>query len=200
MDRRRGLTSFFVGRRARDARQKLPQPPDPRVASRAVARRRGGAPMTIAATTYQWYLSIHILAAVLWVGGAFTIQLLAIRAARPNARLQLGSLASEIEWVGTRLFIPSSLILVIMGFLLVSEGNLDYELWIVFAIAVWAASFISGIAFLGPQSGKLGRDVEQYGPDSPQAMARLQKIFLVSRIELVLLLLVVLDMALKPGS
>ncbi|HKG39513.1 MAG TPA: DUF2269 family protein [Conexibacter sp.] len=156
--------------------------------------------MTIAATTYQWYLSIHILAAVLWVGGAFTIQLLAIRAARPNARLQLGSLASEIEWVGTRLFIPSSLILVIMGFLLVSEGNLDYELWIVFAIAVWAASFISGIAFLGPQSGKLGRDVEQYGPDSPQAMARLQKIFLVSRIELVLLLLVVLDMALKPGS
>jgi uncharacterized membrane protein len=156
--------------------------------------------MTLAATTYQWYLAIHILAAVLWVGGAFTIQVLAIRASRPDARLQLGSLASEIEWVGTRLFIPSSLILVIMGFLLVSEGNLDYEFWIVFAIVVWLASFLSGVAFLGPQSGKLGKDVEQYGPDSPQAMARLQKIFLVSRVELVFLLLVVLDMALKPGS
>lgn len=156
--------------------------------------------MTFAATTYQWYLAIHILAAVLWVGGAFTIQLLAIRAARPNARLQLGSLASEIEWVGTRLFIPSSLILVIMGFLLVSEGNWDWEFWVAFALAVWIASFVAGIAFLGPQSGKLGKDVEQYGPDSPQAMARLQRIFLVSRIELVLLLLVVLDMALKPGS
>lgn len=156
--------------------------------------------MTFAATTYQWYLAIHILAAVLWVGGAFTIQLLAIRAARPNARLQLGSLASEIEWVGTRLFIPSSLILVIMGFLLVSEGNWDWEFWVAFALAVWIASFVSGIAFLGPQSGKLGKDVEQFGPDSPQAMARLQKIFLVSRVELVLLLLVVLDMALKPGS
>jgi uncharacterized membrane protein len=58
--------------------------------------------MTFAATTYQWYLAIHILAAVLWVGRAFTIQVLAIRAARPDARLQLGSLASEIEWVGTR--------------------------------------------------------------------------------------------------
>jgi uncharacterized membrane protein len=156
--------------------------------------------VTFAATTYQWYLAIHIVAAVLWVGGAFTIQLLAIRAAGPNARLQLGSLASEIEWVGTRLFIPSSLILVIMGFLLVSEGNLDYEFWIVFAIAVWLASFLVGIAFLGPQSGKLGKDVEQYGIDSPQATARLQRIFLVSRIELVFLLLVVLDMALKPGS
>jgi uncharacterized membrane protein len=156
--------------------------------------------MTFAATTYQVYLSVHILAAVLWVGGAFTIQLLAIRAARPDARLQLGALASEIEWVGTRLFIPSSLILVIMGFLLVSKGNGDYQFWVVFAIAVWLASFLAGIAFLGPQSGKLGNDVEQYGPDSPQAMARLQKIFLVSRVELVFLLLVVLDMALKPGS
>jgi uncharacterized membrane protein len=156
--------------------------------------------MSFAATTYQWYLSIHILAAVLWVGGAFTIQLLAIRAARPNARLQLGSLASEIEWVGTRLFIPSSLILVIMGFLLIHEGSWDYKFFIVFALVVWIASFVSGIAFLGPQSGKLGRDVERYGPDSPQAMERLQKIFLVSRVELVFLLLVVLDMALKPGS
>ena len=157
--------------------------------------------MTIATiSTYQWYLSIHILAAVLWVGGAFTIQLLAIRAARPNARLQLGSLASEIEWVGTRLFIPSSLILVVMGFLLIDEGNWDYDFFIVFAMAVWAASFVSGIAFLGPQSGKLGRDVERYGPDSAQALARLQKIFIVSRVELVFLILVVLDMALKPGS
>jgi uncharacterized membrane protein len=156
--------------------------------------------MTIAATTYQWYLSIHILAVVLWVGGAFTIQLLAIRASRPSGRLQLGSLASEIEWVGTRVFIPASLILVIMGFLLVHEDNWDWDFWLVFALAVWIASFLAGIAFLGPQSGKLGEDVERFGVDSAQATARLQRIFLVSRVELVFLLLVVLDMALKPGA
>ena len=27
-------------------------------------------PVTFAATTYQWYLTVHILAAVIWVGGA----------------------------------------------------------------------------------------------------------------------------------
>jgi uncharacterized membrane protein len=151
-------------------------------------------------TTYQVYLSVHILAAVLWVGGAFAIQLLAIRAARPNARLQLGSLASEIEWVGTRLFIPASLVLVIVGFLLVHEGSWDWHFWLVFALAVWIASFLTGAAFLGPQAGKLGKDVERYGADSAQATARLQRVFLVSRVELAFLLLVVLDMALKPGS
>jgi uncharacterized membrane protein len=151
-------------------------------------------------STYQWYLSIHILAAVLWVGGAFALQVLTIRASRPRARIQIGSLAPEIEWVGTRVFIPSSLLLVIFGFLMIHEGNLDYEFWLVFPIVVWLASFLVGVAYLGPQSGKLGKDVEQFGADSPQATARLQRIFLISRIELVLLLLVVLDMALKPGS
>jgi uncharacterized membrane protein len=151
-------------------------------------------------TTYQAYLSVHIIAAVLWVGGAFTIQVLAIRAARPNARIQLASLAAEIEWVGTRLFIPSSLILVIFGFLLVGKGDWDYDVWIVFAIGVWLASFLVGAGFLGPQSGKLSEDIERHGPDSAQALGRLQRIFLVSRIELLFLLLVVLDMALKPGA
>ncbi|HET6447999.1 MAG TPA: DUF2269 family protein [Conexibacter sp.] len=155
--------------------------------------------MTFAATTYQWYLAFHILAAVVWVGGAFTIQVLTIRASRPDGRLQIGSLASEIEFVGTRFFIPSSLLLVILGFLLIHEGNWDYTFFIVFALIVWIASFLTGIAFLGPQSGKLGEDVEQYGIDSPQVTARLQRIFLVSRVELVFLVLVVVDMALKPG-
>lgn len=156
--------------------------------------------MTIAATTYQWYLAVHILAAVLWVGGAFTIQLLAIRASRPGGRIQLASLSAEIEWVGTRVFIPSSLILVIFGFLLVGKGDWDMEGWIVFALVVWIASFVVGAGFLGPQSGKLSADIERHGPDSPQALERLQRIFLVSRVELVFLILVVLDMALKPGS
>lgn len=156
--------------------------------------------MTFAATTYQWYLAVHILAAVIWVGGAFVIQVLTIRATRPNAALQIGSLGREIEWVGTRLFIPSSLILVIMGFLLIHEGNWDYTFFIVFALIVWIASFLVGAGFLGPQSRKLSADIERYGPESPQATERLQRVFLVSRVELAFLLLVVLDMALKPGS
>lgn len=156
--------------------------------------------MSLAATTYQWYLSIHILAAVLWVGGAFTIQIFAIRAVRADDGPRLATLTSEIEWVGTRLFIPSSLVLVIMGFLLIHEGSWDYEFFIVFALAVWIASFIAGAGFLGPQSGKLSKDIEEHGMDSPQARGRLARILLVSRIELVFLLLVVLDMALKPGG
>jgi uncharacterized membrane protein len=151
-------------------------------------------------TTYQLYLSVHILTAVIWVGGALAAQVFAIRASRSGSGERLATTAADIEWLGTRVFIPSSLILVVFGFLLIHEGNWDYRFWIVFPLAVWAASFLAGAGFLGPESGRLNTTIAREGVESAAAQARLARIFLVSRIELVLLVLVVLDMALKPGS
>ena len=151
-------------------------------------------------TTYQWFLSVHILAAVLWVGGGFTIQVLAWRVTRANDGPRLAGLTSDIEWMGTRVFVPASFVLVVFGFLLMNEGEWDYQFWVVFAIAVWIASFLVGSGFLGPESGRLSKAVAEQGIDSPEAQSRLARIFLISRIELVFLLLVVLDMVLKPGS
>lgn len=156
--------------------------------------------MTIAATTYQWYLAVHILAAVVWVGGGFATQVFALRATRTNDGARIASFAQDAEFIGMRIFLPSSLILVIFGFMLVGEGDWDWSFWLVFALVVWIASVVVGAAFLGPESGRIAKITEREGPDSPEATARLKRIFLISRIELVLLILVVLDMALKPGA
>ncbi|HEX4807209.1 MAG TPA: DUF2269 family protein [Conexibacter sp.] len=157
--------------------------------------------MTLATiTTYQWFLAVHILAAVLWVGGAFAVQAFAMRAVRANDGPYLGKLTSEIEWVGTRVFVPSSLVLVVFGFLLIHHQHYDYKFWLVFPIAIWAISFVTGAAFLGPESGRISRAIERHGVDSAEAQMRIKRIFLVSRVELLLLLLVVADMVLKPFS
>jgi hypothetical protein len=57
-----------------------------------------------------------------------------------------------------------------------------------------------GAAFLGPEAGRLKKLMQEQGETAPEVGTRLSRIFLVSRIELVVLLLVVADMALKPGS
>jgi uncharacterized membrane protein len=151
-------------------------------------------------TTYQGYLSIHILAAVIWVGTAFATQVYAIRAQRSGNAGHLAAFSGDVEWLGTRVFVPSSLILVIFGFLLVHESHWQWKLWLVVALVVWVASFITGAAFLGPESGRIQKTIEEKGVESEDAQARLKRIFLVSRIELVFLVLIVLDMTLKPGS
>jgi uncharacterized membrane protein len=155
----------------------------------------------IGSDAYNWLLAFHILLAVIWVGSNTAIQIFVIRAKRAGAD-RLAYFASEIEWYGTRVLIPSSLGLVILGFILLHESSGAYDLgqgWVTFGFVVWLLSFVAGAGYLGPESGRLSKLVDERGADDPEYQRRMSRIFLVSRIELVLLVLVVLDMAVKPG-
>lgn len=68
-----------------------------------------------------------------------------------------------------------------------------------FAIAAWLVSAATGSAFLEPESGRVNTLIAEHGADSPEVMARVQRLFLVARIDLVILIVVILDMTLKPG-
>jgi uncharacterized membrane protein len=110
--------------------------------------------------------------------------------------------ASEVEWYGTRVLLPASLALVIIGFILLHVSAGAYDLgqgWVAFGFAGWLFSAIVGSAYLGPESGRLSKLVEERGPEDPEYLRRLARIFFVSRIELIILILVVLDMTIKPG-
>jgi len=155
----------------------------------------------VGSDTYKWLLAFHILLAVVWVGSNTAIQIFVIRATRAGSD-RLVYLASEIEWYGTRVLLPTSLTLVVLGFILLHESSGAYDLgqgWVAFGFAAWLFSVIAGAGYLGPESGRLGKLVEERGPDDPEYRSRLRRVFLVSRIELLLLILVVLDMTVKPG-
>ena len=157
---------------------------------------------TIGTDTYKWFLAIHILAAVVWVGSDVAIQILTIRGKRSGESSYLAHLATEIEWYGTRVLLPSSLTIVIFGFLLINQSDGAYDLgdfFVGFAFAVWIFSFLIGLLFLGPESGRIGKLLLERGTGDPEYQRRLSRLFLTSRIELLLLILVVLDMAVKPG-
>lgn len=155
----------------------------------------------VGSDAYKWLLAFHILLAVVWVGSNTAIQILVIRARRAGGD-RIAYLASEIEWYGTRVLLPTALTLVILGFILLHESSGAYDLgqgWVLFGFLVWVFSTIVGAGYLGPESGRLGKLVDERGPDDPEYQRRLGRIFIVSRIELVLLILAVLDMTVKPG-
>jgi uncharacterized membrane protein len=105
---------------------------------------------------------VHILAAVVWVGGATITQVYAARAMADPSPERLAGFARDAEFVGKTMFTPASLVLVVFGFLLVSEGNWSLgSTWLIFALAVFAASFAVGIGFLATR----------VGPDRPRHRA-----------------------------
>src|SRR5512135_819815 len=124
----------------------------------------------VGSDTYNWLLAFHILLAVVWVGSNSAIQVFVIRAQRAAAD-RLAYIASEIEWYGSHVLLPTSLILVAIGFLLLHESSGAYDLgqgWVTFGFVVWLLSAVTGAGFLGPESGRLGKLVEDRGPDDPE--------------------------------
>jgi uncharacterized membrane protein len=150
------------------------------------------------AVLYDWLKFGHILMAIVWVGGAITMQLLASRVQRVGTRTQLVEMTGHIEFVATRLFIPASLILLVLGIWMVSLRWSFGQTWVILGIAMFLYSFLSGSLYLSPQMRKVKTVVERAGPDSDEVAVLAGRIFLVSRIELVFLVLIVLDMVLKP--
>jgi hypothetical protein len=57
---------------------------------------------------------------------------------------------------------------------------------------------VIGAAFLGPEAGRLARNAEERGHDDPVVVRRTKRIFAISRVDLAVILLVVMDMVLKP--
>jgi uncharacterized membrane protein len=150
---------------------------------------------------YELLLAIHILAAVIWVGGATSLQVLAIRATGSGDPVRMATFAGEAEWVGMRIFMPSSIVVLLAGIALVLEGSWGFDqLWILLGLAGIAFSIVVGAAFLGPESGRIKGLMEARGPEDTEVRDRIARIFMISRIELGVLLLIVLDMTIKPGA
>ena len=64
---------------------------------------------------YTALLFVHVVCAVIWVGGAFTIQLLAVLVSRSGDPAELARLMRYFELIGSRVFVPVATLLFIAG-------------------------------------------------------------------------------------
>ena len=150
---------------------------------------------------YELFLAVHVVCAVVWVGGGVSMQVLAVLAERANDGPRMATFAKDAEWIGTHIYLPASLLLLGAGIALVLIGQWGFgTLWVALGIAGFASSVVIGAAFTGPAAKKLAPLLEERGPNDPEVRRRMQKIFTISRVETVILLLVVVDMTMKPGS
>ena len=57
--------------------------------------------------TYEVYLAVHVIAAVIWVGGDVTLTTLGIVFERRGEGETLGALGRMGSWIGTRVYTPT---------------------------------------------------------------------------------------------
>lgn len=138
--------------------------------------------------------SLHILAAIVWVGGGLFMTFMLLLAGRdPEARLR----QFEAFAAAGAIMMPASLIVLLSGIVATWLGAWGFAPWIDAALVGAAISFAIGAIFMGPGFARIG--TLRAAGDNVSASAALDRLLYIARSEQVLLLAVVLLMIAKPG-
>lgn len=151
---------------------------------------------------YRGLLTAHVLMAVVWVGGGLMLTLQAERAKRAADHGEFVKVAMSAEFWATRVFIPASIILLGCGIGMVTDGHIGFSKpFVDVGLAGWAVSFLIGTTFLGPQGGQVQKLVTAGGGTIDElVLARVNRILWVARVDLLILVLIVVNMVVKPGG
>lgn len=150
-------------------------------------------------TLYELLLFVHVLAAATWVGGALMLKVQSSRALGSGPD-RAADLALETERVGKTVLMPSSIVLLVAGLWLVFETDIGFEpLWVKLGLAIYVVSAVAGAAFLGPLYKQVGELKAERGAGDAEVAARLQRISMLSSVDLGLLVAAIFVMTVKPG-
>ena len=149
---------------------------------------------------YELYLAAHILCAVLWVGGGVSVHILGRWVSREGDPERMVAFNRDAVKLGNVFYAPLALILIVAGVLLVEEVGYSYgDLWITLGFVGWLVSLVLGLGFYPQQSRKIEAAIASGGATSDVAQAGISRVLMVNSIEMLVLVLVVIDMAVKPG-
>lgn len=148
---------------------------------------------------YGLFKAMHVTFAVLWVGGAAMLTILAIAAERSNDPVQIAEIARQAATVGEKFFAPVGLVTFLMGIAMMLNTSWGWgHFWIVVGLIGYAATFGVGIGVIAPTVKKLHASIDAQGPTHADSIALIKRVMLITRIDTALLVVIVLDMVTKP--
>lgn len=153
------------------------------------------------ANWYSLFRVVHVVVAVFWVGGGLTLTVLGLRAESLDDPAEIATLARQAAFVGEKIFAPAGLVVLAMGIAMMINTDWGWgTFWIDAGLIGYASSFVVGVAVLSPLAKRIVASSEQNGATHPETVALINRIMLIARVDVAVLLLVVADMVTKPFS
>jgi uncharacterized membrane protein len=150
---------------------------------------------------YSAFKTMHVLAAVIWIGGGALLMILGIAAERKRDPVELATVARQAAMVGEKLFAPAGIVVVAMGVAMMVNTNWGWgKFWVIAGLVGYAITFVTGVGVLSPMTKKIAALTEEKGPNHPETAAAITRVLQIVRIDVAMLLLVVVDMVTKPFS
>jgi uncharacterized membrane protein len=148
---------------------------------------------------YALFKAVHVTFAVIWVGGGVLLTINGIRTQRESDPTKIVMVAQQAAFAGEKIFAPAGLVVFAMGIAMMINTNWGWgHFWVIVGLIGYAATFVTGIAVLSPLAKQIDASAEENGPEHPTTLALIDRIIMLARIDVALLLVVVIDMITKP--
>jgi uncharacterized membrane protein len=154
----------------------------------------------IAISLYQWLMFLHVLAAMVWVGGLVLLIALSGHILRTRDPVAIGRFSASLRRIGPLTLAPSTIAVVSLGIGLVLDSDNAWRFsqgWVILALALFGAAFLIGAAFQSRAAIALQRAIE--GGDHELASRQLRRWSWGMRLILLLLVVITWDMVVKPA-
>lgn len=155
--------------------------------------------LMLAATLNDWIHLLHIVASMVWVGGAVTLGALAAQTLGRGDADGIARFVGGLRVIGPVVFAPAPLVLLGTGIWSVTDNDAwDFgQTWVWLAIALLVAAFLFGAVFQSRAAINAGRSAAA-GNDQ-EAATQLRRWTWGLLVILLLLLVATWDMVMKPG-
>jgi uncharacterized membrane protein len=153
----------------------------------------------LVATLYDWLVLLHILAAMIWLGGAVAVGALATHALRSGESQAVARFVAGLRVTGPLLFLPAMLALLGLGIWLVLDSDAWSfgQTWVWLALTLFAVAFVIGAVF--QSRAALGAERAVAAGDDREAARQLRRWSWGLGPIIVLLVVITWDMVMKPG-
>jgi uncharacterized membrane protein len=150
-------------------------------------------------TLFKILLFVHILAAMVWVGGTVMLAFISSRVEKTGDAAYRARFATTAGVVGPIIGTSAGLVLASgIWMVLDSDGIELSQTWVWLGLAGFLISAIVGAAYFGPASGKIVKALE--AGQVEEADRRAKQFNAVARLNLLLLIVIVGVMVFQPGG
>jgi uncharacterized membrane protein len=157
--------------------------------------------MIMAEALEPWIHFIHILGAVIWVGGGVMLSVIGGRARKSEDPRLIGEFARTLSYVGLRVLTPAVVAVLLTGLWLVLTGSewRFTQLWVLLGLGAFILAFVIGAVYMSRIAIQLDRVTAGKDVDPQKARDLLDRWMVGYQIILLILVFAIWDMVLKPG-
>ena len=150
-------------------------------------------------TLYDWLLFLHVLAAMVWLGGGVMLSALAARVLRDPDPGAAGRFTASLRVLGPLVLAPAtvSVLGLGIGLLLESEAWDFGQLWLRLGLGLFAAAFLIGAVWQSRTALAASRAAAR--DEAAEARRQLRRWSWGYRLIVLLLVATAWDMTTKPG-